>query len=207
QVAGVHFGRLEGASGRAGGHVDQRLVLRGVAARADARAGPDPLVAGVEHLADLVVGDHALGPVDPEPEHRGRGRARPLADGGHRGSLPSRRLSDRRLRPPLSRAGGAAVAHRAHSAPGRPGEGPPAAEGPESAGGLPARAAASSTGPGAAPHGGGGAYDPVVAAGGRFVGGARCSLWTRGVTMAVLTRARPEGTPDVVPERPTIGLG
>jgi hypothetical protein len=65
------------------GHLDEGLVLAGPAPLGDADAGLDPLVVGVHHPRELVVGDPPARPVAAQAEDAGAGGALLLLDRGH----------------------------------------------------------------------------------------------------------------------------
>ncbi len=75
-----HAGHGEGTLGGGRRHGDEGLVRPGEASGPDPRPGLDPLVVGVQHLADLVVRDDPLGAVDPQAEHRCVGQFGGLLD-------------------------------------------------------------------------------------------------------------------------------
>ena len=85
-LVGVDAGVGQRLAGRGDGHVDDRLVGRGEAAGDDAGALTDPLVGGVDALADLVVGDDAGRAVAADAEDAGVAAPTDGRDGAHAGT-------------------------------------------------------------------------------------------------------------------------
>lgn len=68
-VGAVQEGVRDRLASGVDGHLHDALVAAGEAAGLDAGTGVDPLVGGVDVLADLVVGDHTLGAIGADTEH------------------------------------------------------------------------------------------------------------------------------------------
>ena len=71
ELGGLDAGLLQGLAGGALGHVDHADVGGGAVAGDDAGALADPLVGGIDPLADVVVGDDDVGPVRADAQDAG----------------------------------------------------------------------------------------------------------------------------------------